>query len=188
MVKSTLRTEEQGRGMEGEEKTMGEEGRGFSSKNTSWINKSNQWLCPHLNVSGRLKQNLKLWNICQQGWANTGSIITEETTAAVGPKPPLSDSLDQPTNRCCLENQRHNCWTLIPYKGVPCMCICEVKDAEKKMCLRTDKYTILRNYFQFQYHPGWVNTIPPRILSKNIDKRASLQSLFFKYWNKLLNQ
>lgn len=102
MLKSLLSTEEQGRG--GREQDNEGGGEGHSSKNTSWINKSNQWLCAHLKVSGRLKQNrLKLWNICQQGWANTVRIITEEMSAAVGPRRPLSDRLDSHSNCCFLE-------------------------------------------------------------------------------------
>lgn len=71
-----------------------------ASRHTSWINKSNQWLSPHLKVLGRLKQKcLKSWNICQTGWANTVRITTEEMSAAPGPKWVLS-------NCCFLEN--HN--------------------------------------------------------------------------------
>lgn len=91
---------------------MREEGRGSreASRHTSWINKSNQWLCPHLKVLGRLKHKcLKSWNICQQGWANTVRITTQESSAAVGPKRLLSDS-----NCCFLEITIPSCWTLSP--------------------------------------------------------------------------
>lgn len=166
-----LRTEGQGRGREEEKRTMREDGEGFSSKNTSWINKSNQWLCPHLKVLGRLKQNrLKLWNICQQGWANTVRIITEEMSAAVGPKRPLSDRLDEHSNCCFLEIKdpiaelwflaegRHVCVFVRSklWKNTIRIFFCFVFIWIIRM--RIGKYTILGNYFHFQHHASWINT------------------------------
>lgn len=143
-------------------------GEGYSSKNTSWINKSNQWLCPHLKVLGRLKQNLlKSWNICQQGWANTVRIITEEMSAAVGLKQPLSDRLDLHSNCCFLEikDPIAELWFFAEGRHV---CLFVSSKLWKKhhqdlfffiiwiMCTSVDKYKILGNYNQ--YHASWINT------------------------------